>query len=365
VPAANLALGGSGANRTITITPAPNQSGSTTITLTVGDGLASTSTTFILTVVAVNDAPTISTVANQTTSAGIPVGPLSFTIGDAETTAASLTLSAGSSNTTLVPVVNIVFGGSGANRSVTVTPAAGQTGSAIITLSVSDGVATASTTFTLTVNAVPSGLRAAYAFSEGATNSTADASGNNNTGTLTNNPTWTNQGRYGNAISFDGVNDFVSAPDTVSLDLGATGTIEAWIRLNALNRWHGIIAKGNANNDAVHNYALEITNLNRARCILGNGAIFQVLDSTITFATGQFRHLACTWNGSTLSLYVDGALNNSTTQTLTPAGNTAPLFMGQFGGNSDRLSGIIDEVRIYNRALSPTEIVNDMNAPIQ
>jgi hypothetical protein len=75
--------------------------------------------------------------------------------------------------------------------------------------------------------------------------------------------------------------------------------------------------------------------------------------------------LACTWNGTTLSLYIDGALNASTAQNLTPAGNTAPLFIGQFGGNSDRLSGIIDEVRIYNRALSQAEIQFDMNAPIQ
>jgi hypothetical protein len=119
------------------------------------------------------------------------------------------------------------------------------------------------------------------------------------------------------------------------------------------------------NSDAAHNYALEVTNLNRARCILGNGgAAFQVLDSTVTLATGTFRHLACTWNGATLALYVDGALNTSAAQTVTPASNTAPLLLGQFGGNSDQLSGILDEVRIYDRALSAAEVQADMNAPI-
>jgi glucose/arabinose dehydrogenase len=364
VPNGNIVLGGSGANRTVTITPALNQSGTATITVTVSDGALSTPRTFGLTVTGVNDPPTISAIANQTTSAGVAVGPLTFTVGDVETAAGSLTLIGSSNDQTLVPDGSIVFGGSGANRTVTVTPAAGQTGTATITVTVSDGTASTPTSFGLTVNAVPPGLRAAYAFNEGQGPSTADASGSLNTGTLTNAPTWTTQGRYGNAISFDGVNDFVAAPDSASLDLTTTGTIEAWVRLNAVGRWHGLIAKGNANADSAHNYALEVTNLNRARCILGDGGSFQVLDSTVTLAAGTFRHLACTWNGTTLALYVDGALNASTAQTMTPAGNTAPLSLGQFGGNSDQLSGILDEVRIYSRALGAAEIQADMNTPI-
>jgi hypothetical protein len=63
-------------------------------------------------------------------------------------------------------------------------------------------------------------------------------------------------------------------------------------------------------------------------------------------------------------LYIDGALNASTAQNLTPAGNAAPLFIGQFGGNSDQLNGVIDEVRIYNRALTQAEIQFDTNTPI-
>jgi hypothetical protein len=65
--------------------------------------------------------------------------PIAFTIGDAETAAGSLTLSGTSSNPTLVPNANIVFGGSGASRTVQVTPAANQFGTASINVSVSDG----------------------------------------------------------------------------------------------------------------------------------------------------------------------------------------------------------------------------------
>lgn len=208
------------------------------------------------------------------------------------------------------------------------------------------------------------GLVAAYAFQEGSGTSTADGSGNVNGGTLTNGPVWTTQGKYGNGLSFDGVNDYVSVADKAMLDLGATGTIEAWTKLNAINRWHSVIAKGNSNSDPAHNYALEITNANRVRCILGGGSSSRTLDSTITMTTNQFRHLACTWNGSTLSLYIDGNLNITTAQNLTPTANTAPLFIGQFGGNSDRLNGLIDEVRIYNRALTQAEIQFDMNTSI-
>ena len=109
----------------------------------------------MLTVNAVNDNPTISDITDKTTSEDTASGPHSFTIGDVETAAGSLTLAGGSSNTTLVPNANITFGGSGASRTVTITPAANQSGTATITVTVTDADSgTASDTFVLTVNAV-------------------------------------------------------------------------------------------------------------------------------------------------------------------------------------------------------------------
>jgi hypothetical protein len=99
-----------------------------------------------------NTAPTISNLANQTINETSHTGALAFTVGDVETAAASLTVSGSSSNTALVPNAAIVFGGSGANRTVTVTPAANQSGTATITITVSDGALAASTTFVLSVN---------------------------------------------------------------------------------------------------------------------------------------------------------------------------------------------------------------------
>ena len=106
------------------------------------------------TVVSVNSFPTITGITNVITLEDIPAGPIGFVIGDAETAAASLTLSATSSDITLVDPASIVFGGSGANRTVTLTPSTNQYGVCTITITVSDGMASTNTAFTLTVNQV-------------------------------------------------------------------------------------------------------------------------------------------------------------------------------------------------------------------
>jgi uncharacterized repeat protein (TIGR01451 family) len=103
----------------------------------------------------VNTRPTISTVAAQTINEDTGTGAIPVTIGDAETPAASLVLSASSSNPALVSNSSITLGGSGANRTVAVVPLANQSGSATITLTVTDGDgASASNSLLLTVNSV-------------------------------------------------------------------------------------------------------------------------------------------------------------------------------------------------------------------
>lgn len=104
---------------------------------------------------AVGTPPTISGIANRTISEDATTGAIAFTVGDAETSPGALTLQAASSNTGLVPVANVVFGGSGASRTVAVTPAANANGSATITVTVSDaGGLRTSASFQVTVTAV-------------------------------------------------------------------------------------------------------------------------------------------------------------------------------------------------------------------
>jgi len=152
VPNATIALGGSGTNRALQITPAANQNGAATITVAVNDGATGASTSFQLTVTAVNTPPTISTIADQVINENSTSGAITFTVGDVETPAGSLALTANSSNPVLVPIVNIAFGGSASNRTATITPAANQFGATTITLTVNDGAGgMASSVFNLAV----------------------------------------------------------------------------------------------------------------------------------------------------------------------------------------------------------------------
>jgi hypothetical protein len=102
-----------------------------------------------------NTVPTISPIADQVINEDTSSGAIALTVGDAESAAGSLTLSAGSSNPALVLTNNIVFGGGGGDRTVTISPASAQTGVATITVTVSDGTNSASAAFVLTVQTTP------------------------------------------------------------------------------------------------------------------------------------------------------------------------------------------------------------------
>lgn len=138
----NLTLGNSGGSRTIKVTPAANQYGTATITVSVSDDVnPPVSDSFVVTVNSVNDAPTITNITDRTINEDSNTGNITFTVGDVETLADSLMVTATSSNTTLVPnnSSNLILGGSGGSRTIKVTPATNQYGTATITVSVSDG----------------------------------------------------------------------------------------------------------------------------------------------------------------------------------------------------------------------------------
>lgn len=125
-------------------------SNSTTVNSTINIG--GVTDTFSSTTVAANAAPTLSDLAAQNIAKNANSGALAVTVGDTETAAGSLVVAASSSNTTLLPNANLVWGGSGANRTLTVTPAANQTGTAVVTYAVTDGGGTTTTkTFNVTV----------------------------------------------------------------------------------------------------------------------------------------------------------------------------------------------------------------------
>ena len=158
IPTPSVAYTSPNVSGSLTFTPVASTSGSATVTVTVNDGAASNnivSRSFNVTVNHVNVPPTITTITNRVIAVGTATGPIPFTIGDAETPASSLTLSASSDDQAVVPDANITFGGSNGDRTVTVTPTTGVTGVTLITITVSDGTATATSEFELTVARKP------------------------------------------------------------------------------------------------------------------------------------------------------------------------------------------------------------------
>ncbi len=152
IPASNIVFSGSGSHRTVKLSPVTDAVGTSTITFQVSDNEAAAQTQFLLTVSEPNQAPVISGITDQNIEINASLENIPVSIQDAETNSASLSLSASSSNPALITNGNIVFGGSGSDRTVSLYPIANAQGSATITLTVSDGANTSNEEFLLTVS---------------------------------------------------------------------------------------------------------------------------------------------------------------------------------------------------------------------
>lgn len=223
------------------------------------------------------------------------------------------------------------------------------------------GNVTTSATVAVTVsNAAPNGLVLAMGFNEGSGATVSDASGNGNNGSISN-ATWVTAGEYGKALSFNGNNARVNINDSVSLHLTTGMTLEAWVNPSAVtSAWRDVVYKGN------DNYYLSGTSNNGGAPVGGviaNGAYAEAIGTT-PLGVNTWTYLATTYDGNTVRLYINGTLVSSQAHSGTILTSTNQL---QIGGDSiygQYFSGLIDEVRVYNRALSATEVQNDMNTPI-
>ena len=154
VDAAGVMVAGSAGAFTVTLSPLPDAFGDLVITVTASDGAASSVASFTLTVTNVNDAPTITALTDLTTDEDTATAALPFTIADVDTPVGDLLVTVVSDNATLLPPASFMLGGSGASRTLTILPATQQNGSGTVTVTVSDGSLSGSTSFVLTVTAV-------------------------------------------------------------------------------------------------------------------------------------------------------------------------------------------------------------------
>jgi len=205
-----------------------------------------------------------------------------------------------------------------------------------------------------------SGLVAAYNFDAGAGAILADLSGNGNNGSISG-ATWSSVGKYGKSLSFSGASARVNIPDAAELRLTDAMTLEAWVRPTSVtNAWRDVISKGR------NDFSLSATSNNGARpvdTIMAGGTSSRTF-GTSPLPTGTWSHLAATFDGTTLRLYVNGTQVSGVTKSGTLQGSTNQLTLGGNSYLGRFFKGYLDDVRIYNVALSRTQIQTDMNTPV-
>ena len=217
-----------------------------------------------------------------------------------------------------------------------------------------------SNTATATTPAASTGLVAAYGFNEGSGTTVSDASGNGNNGTITN-ATWVTTGKYGDALKFNGSSALVTIPDAASLHLSTGMTLEAWVNPSTVNaNWRDVIYKAN------DNFYLEATSSNGSVPDGGMiaGGSYADASGTTALPLNTWSYLTETYDGSTLRLYVNGTQVASTAHTGTIATSTNPLQIGGDSVYGQFFAGLIDEVRIYNVALTAAQIQTDEATPV-
>jgi hypothetical protein len=216
---------------------------------------------------------------------------------------------------------------------------------------------------TLNVNpAVSPNLVGAWGFDEPSGSTATDASGKGNTGTITS-ATRTASGRFGGALSFNGSNSWVTIPDANTLDLTTGMTMEAWVRPSAIgNLWRAVMIKEQPG-DLIYALYAGDSKGHAGADVFTNGDKSVV--GTATTPLDTWTHLAATYDGANLRLYVNGVQAASKAVTGSIRASTGAL---RIGGNSiwsdEWFSGLIDEARLYNRALTAAEIQADMTKPV-
>ncbi|WP_053226918.1 LamG-like jellyroll fold domain-containing protein [Solirubrobacter soli] len=223
------------------------------------------------------------------------------------------------------------------------------------------GNTAASAGVNITVTAPPagSGPVAAYSFDDGAGALAGDASGNGHEGTILNG-TWTGSGKFGGAIDFNGSNTRVDLP-SLGRFYKSGYTLEAWVKsagkidVGVVGSWNAGTAGGPmiwVDHIAGHYYGVV------------NSGMSNYLDSGQNAVSGTWQHVAVTYDMSTLRFYVNGVEVASKPYT-SNVGDTDLWKIGAYGNPiGGYFDGLIDEVRIYSRALTAPQLANDMSTPV-
>jgi hypothetical protein len=186
-----------------------------------------------------------------------------------------------------------------------------------------------------------------------------DGSGYGNNGTGAGSIARTASGKFGGAIYvIDGGS--ITVPDAASLDLTTGMTIEAWVNPDEATAYQAVVLKETAKGGAWGLYAFVDGS--------GPGSVIEVgrdyvANAGPNLALHTWTHLATTYDGATLRLYRDGALVAQRSVSGSMATSSGPLKIGGNAIWNEPFEGRIDDVRVYNRPLSASELATEMKVP--
>ena len=361
-----------GVAATVNLTLASTASGSISVGLTnvqavsaTGYPITTTGTGGTITVTAATVTPSSLGCSPVTVSPG-GTSACTVTLTSAAPTGGSV-VSLTSSNTSAFSVpasVTVAAGATSGSFSATAA-ASTTTQSSTITASLNGTAKTVS--LTVQPSTSPSGLVSGYSFSEGSGTTTADSSGNGNTGTLKG-ATWTTSGKYGNALSFNGTSNYVDLGNSTSLQLTGSMTLSAWI-----------YAKGNpsddaqivAKSDSTTGWQLKTsadTGVRTFGITISNGSTHIQRYSKTVLALNTWYYVTGVYNATakTLDIYVNGVLDDGVLSGTVPSAQTNATQNALIGMRPGGyyFNGTIDEVRIYNTALAQAAIQSDMGSVV-
>lgn len=215
------------------------------------------------------------------------------------------------------------------------------------------------------------GLVGYWPLNEGVGTKAGDASGNGNTGTLLNNGSdpplsWTN-GKHGKALGFPWqgwYHDVVSVPQSSSLTITTALTVCAWVTKITEPNWDRLVGNSGWSITPKNGWEFWLAGGSFGIVVYNNGNSGSINGLTNVW-DGKWHHGCATFYNNSIKIYVDGVLSNSDSaggNTTIGTNNNPILFGNNIGYDSNFGNGKLDDVRIYNRALSPTEVLQLYNS---